>query len=209
MKTIRDTILCRPFKNKECARIWLSGANTMKGTFMNMNRHCDICRRTLLALVGLAITAGAVAIAQQNSKQTVSGHLTLSVMEAHKLEAGDVAGHTLSIGRWEGTNVSTGAHQFFDGAKITIVGFGDVVNGAGPDMGYDTMVLNGEAVFIKYNGHVDTAPNNGSIPTMAGKFSFVGGTGPFEHIQGTGTYKGQYTSEKTASVEWQGEYVGR
>jgi hypothetical protein len=96
-----------------------------------------------------------------------------------------------------------------DGAKIEVMGFGDLVKGTGPDQGYDRMTKDGDRVFVRYSGKITATSSGGAITeaTYEGKFSWISGTGRFQGIQGGGTYKGKFIDAKTAAVEWEGEYT--
>jgi len=179
---------------------------------MKTNRISSLLhhRKLLVALLALiAAVAVTTSIAQQKSEHKIAGKSTFTLSKQEVIEVGDTEGHTLGIAVWEGTNVSTGSHPFMDGAKIVVMGFGDLVKGTGPDQGYDRMTKDGDTAFVRYSGKVTATSSGGAITgvTYEGKFSWISGTGQFQGIQGGGTYKGKMTSEKTDVVEWEGEYT--
>jgi hypothetical protein len=112
------------------------------------------------------------------------------------------------INKSEGTNASTGKSDFMDGALIVNNNFGDLTMGNGPHEGYIIISKQGGSAIAKWKGKVTTTMSTVNLPitTMEGTFAYINGTGLFENIQGGGTYKGKYLSEKTYTVEWEGEY---
>jgi len=183
-----------------------------KSNAMKTNRISSLLhrRKLLVALLSLiAAVAVTTSIAQQRDKQKVAGKCTLTLTKQEEVEVGDTEGHTLGIGVWEGTNVSTGFHPFMDGAKIVVMGFGDLVQGTGPDQGYSRTIKDGDAVFTRYSGKNTATWRGGAITeaTFEGKFSYISGKGRFQGIQGGATYKGKFIDKKTAIVESEGEYT--
>src|SRR5229473_8076155 len=98
-----------------------------KSNAMKTNRISSLVhpRKLLVSLLSLiAAVAVTTSIAQQKSKHKIAGKTTLTLTKQEVVEVGDTEGHTLGLGVWEGTNVSTGSHPFMDGAKIVVMGFG-------------------------------------------------------------------------------------
>ena len=89
-------------------------------------------------------------VAQQKFK--FAGKLTYASIKQEMMNFGDTEDHNISLAELEGTNVSTGRHEFMDGAQTAIVLFSDYVKGSGLHHGYLKLSLNGDAVFSKFEG---------------------------------------------------------
>jgi len=149
-----------------------------------------------------------VAFSMSEEKIKVAGKMTLEFTEQHSIDVADSEGHSFSIVKMEGINVSTGKKKFMDGAKVVAVSFGDYVEGNGPSLGYGKMTLNGDVVFWKDEGKSITtlSPEGKPITTFGGTYTVIKGAGQYENIQGSGTYKGKLISGTKIIYEWQGEY---
>lgn len=158
---------------------------------------------SLAFIIALSVTTSA---AQQ--KTWVAGTITSANTKIEKINVGDIEDHTISLLEDEGVNVSTGEHNFLDGSAWSSIGQYDLVAGNGAHQGYGKQVLNGDSVFLKWEGHVTTtlSPEGMPMVTFEGTFSWTNGTGQFENIQGGGVYKGRYISRIIWTSEWEGDY---
>lgn len=149
-----------------------------------------------------------VTFSPAQEKIKAAGKLTLEYTEQHSVDVTDNEGHSLSIGKLEGINVSNGKNKFMDGAKVVAVSFGDYVKGNGPSLGYGKMTLNGDSVFWKDEGKSITtlSPEGTPITTFEGTYTVIKGTGQYENIQGSGIFKGKLISATKVIYEWEGEY---
>ncbi len=167
--------------------------------------------RHLTALfIGLALLlaiAPTLSNAQEMTK--VAGKINATYTHQDTIVVGDAEGHNLTLATSEGLNVSTGAHEFMEGARVVVYSFGDLVGGNGPVQGYIKFTKNGDSAFGKWQGKGTTTLSAEGAPatTFEGTTTWIKGTGKFENIQGTGTYKGEFTSKTEHTVEWAGEYT--
>ncbi len=145
-------------------------------------------------------------IAQEKKK--ISGKMTVAATKQEMVDIGDTKGHTVGFSIFEGTNFSTGAQKFMDGAHATNVAFGDFVMGSGPHQTYVTITQNDNAAIARCEGKskATPSPDGTMMVTFEGTFTYVGGKGAFENIQGKGTYKGKYLAKNIYTAEWEGEY---
>ncbi len=157
----------------------------------------------LLFVVALAVVP---CWAQEMTK--IAGKMQATYVEHQPMEVEDTEGHTMVLGRSEGTNASTGEHVFMDGAHVVNVSFSDLVKGNGPHQGHVTFAKDGDAVYAEWQGTVTTMMSDEGTPMISfeGTFTYTGGKGQYMHIKGSGMYKGQFTSETTYVTEWKGEY---
>lgn len=148
----------------------------------------------------------ATSMAQQKTK--IAGKITSAYVMEEKLNVGDTEDHVISLSQSEGTNVSTGENKFMDDARVVNVSFSDIVKGNGPHQGYIKFTQNGNSTFAGWNGKITTIFSDEGTPIIKfeGIFTYIKGTGQYEGIQGSGAYKGEFTSEKEYTVEWEGEY---
>jgi hypothetical protein len=166
-------------------------------------RTCPVLTVAVFLVVALAVvpcTAGEMA--------KIAGKMEATYVKQEPMEIGDTEEHMMALGRSEGTNVSTGEHEFMDGAQIVNISFVDLVKGSGPHRGYIKFAKDGDGVYADWEGTVTTTMSAEGTPVISfeGTFTYTCGMGQYEHIQGSGTYKGYYTSETSYAVEWEGEH---
>jgi len=165
-------------------------------------------KRSTVLFVSIILTFFVLMPLMAQDKTKVSGTMTLAATKQEMAEIGDTKDHTVSYSIFEGTNFSTGAHKFMDGAQVTNISFNDLVMGSGPHQTYVTVAQKDNAIIAKCEGKSKTtlSPDGTMIVTFEGTFTYVGGKGAFENIQGKGTYKGKYLAKNIYTTEWQGEY---
>lgn len=146
------------------------------------------------------------AIAQQMTK--ISGKMTLANIERQAYESGYTEGHSVSLSKAEGINVSTGSNAFMDKAQVVNFSLADLINGNGPYQGYIKLIRKDDVVYCKWQGNIKTVMGDGGAPIISfeGTFSYVNGSGLFKNIQGKGTFRGSFISKTIHLVEWEGEY---
>jgi hypothetical protein len=159
--------------------------------------------------ISLALTfalSTTTSLAQQKTK--VAGKMTLAYTKQETMNIEDTAGHNMSLGQSDGTNISVGTHKFMDSAQVVNISFGDLAQGNGPHQGYVKFAKQADTTFAKWQGKVTTtlSPEGSPITTFEGTFAWMKGIGQFANIQGSGTYKGKFVSQTTYTVEWEGEY---
>jgi len=111
--------------------------------------------------------------------------MSLSQDKCSVTQGGEIAGTTMS------------------GEEDTFVS--DISGSVSRDRGYSMSTLaNGDHTVSQWEGSTtlkDNAPVSGQ-----GTWSFVDGTGKLKGVKGKGTYKAQFNSDGTATLEVQGEY---
>ena len=149
-----------------------------------------------------------VSTSSAQEKIKIAGKMSNTVTEDYKIKVADAEDHTFSINKSEGTNISSGENSFMDSAAVVNHNFGDLIKGNGTHQGYVILSKEGDTVIGKWKGKVTTTISSDNTPiiTFEGTYTYTSGKGRFENIQGNGTYKGKYTSEKTYTAEWEGEY---
>lgn len=159
----------------------------------------------VMSLASLIALGSTVASAEQVE---ISGKSTLTYSKREALNVADKEGHIYTVGEVKGTGVNTGKSDYMDGAEVTNVEFGDLVNGNGPHQGYYTMVgKNGGSTVAQWKGMVKTVMAEGQPRTsFDGTWRYVHGTGPYAGIKGEGTYRGKFTSPTSYDVDWSGHY---
>ena len=165
--------------------------------------------KTVMALfISLALIFALTVTTLAQEKTKIAGKMTVTYTKQEKFDVGDTEGHIISMAESEGTNVSTGKHEFMDGAQVVNMSFGDLVKGNGPHQGYIKFTKNGDTSFAKWEGKITTTISAEGTPmtTFEGTFSYIKGTGQFENIHGSGTYKGRFISETTYECDWEAEY---
>ena len=162
--------------------------------------------RLFISLVLIFTLGVTTSTAQQKIK--VSGKHTLATIEQNAINVGDTDGHIISLGEFEGSNVSTGEKKFMDGALDVGMTFSDMVKGNGSHQGYGKMSLNGNVIIWKHQGKSVTtlSPEGMPVTTVEGTYTWINGSGKYENIKGSGTYKGTYISKTIVVLEWEGEY---
>ncbi|GEM_PF-707721 len=168
-----------------------------------------ISKRAVILFIGL-IFIFAFGTATSTAQQTfiIAGKITCTDTDPKQIDVGNTKDHIISLGTSEGTNISTGEHEFMDGAQAVNMAYNDLVEGNGPQQGYMKLTKNGDTVFSVWRGKVVATINPEGTPstTFEGIVSFIKGTGRFENIQGSGSYTGRYTSKTDYIVEWKGKY---
>jgi len=149
-----------------------------------------------------------VSTSSAQEKIKIAGKITNTVTEDYQIKVGDVEDHTFTINKSEGTNISSGENSFMDSAAVVNHNFSDLIKGNGTNEGYVILSKEDDTVVAKWKGKVTTTISSENTPiiTFEGTYNYTRGKGHFENIQGSGTYKGKYTSEKTYTAEWEGEY---
>jgi hypothetical protein len=100
--------------------------------------------------------------------------------------------------------IQKSADADWSGAKLTIWGTADLVNGNGPARGYfRNEHANGD---IDYGTTESTVTTRGNEVTMTGTWRSLGGTGKFAKITGNGTYIDKQTSPTSSEGSWNGRY---
>ncbi len=162
---------------------------------------------TLFICVVVVFAIGVLpSVAQAQTK--VSGKMTMTLIQRDTVAIGDMEGHVFYLTTYEGTNVSTGANKFMDDTEHANVSFADLIKGNGPHQGYGEFSQESDKAFMKWQGRITTVSGkDGPIMAFEGTISWISGTGQFENIQGNGTYKGQFISKTTYTVDWEGEYT--
>lgn len=163
---------------------------------------------TLFVCLVMALAFGTASLNAQDATK-ISGKITATYTQMDSVVVGDEMGHLLTLLVSEGDNVSTAEYGFMDGAKVTNMGYYDLVNGNGIQQGYIKLAAGDDMAFAKWEGKVTTVLDTAGTPvsSMKGTFTYIKGTGKFENIKGGGTYKGGFTSKTEYAVEWQGEYL--
>jgi len=171
-----------------------------------MRITCKQSKMLFINLVLLFVHGVTTSQAQQSIK--IAGRHTLVTIKEYMIEVGDTVDHIISLNEYEGRNVSTGENKFMDGALDIGMTFADIVKGRGPHEGYGNFSLNGDTIFWKHEGKIDTtlSSEGKSDTTVEGTFTYTKGTGKYQNIQGSGTYKGKSISKRIMVVDWQGEY---
>ena len=151
----------------------------------------------------LALTT---AEAQKKFKIAGTGEYTMIEGQAFNIE--DTEGHTMTLNKAEGKNISTGETEYMHNTRAVNVSFNDVTKGNGPHQGYVTIEKGSDKIVSQWEGKITTKLSDEGKPvtTFKGKMWWVSATGKYENMHGVATYKGWFTSEKTYTVEWEGEY---
>jgi hypothetical protein len=158
---------------------------------------------SLLALAVVAWSPGA-------DSARVAGEFTGSVVQHDTVGLGDAPGHLLALNQAKGTNRSTGATEYMDGADIVNSELADLSQGTGIHQGYVVMAKGPDSAFTRWSGRVTTrlAADKTPITTFEGSWTKLRGTGRYTGIKGTGQYKGHMTSPTDYVVQWSGEIEG-
>jgi hypothetical protein len=142
-------------------------------------------RVLMFAVVG-ALFISPQALAQQKQQVSFTNLAENSkYTQQQNIDVRDVPNHIVRIYELHRTFPNSNA-PLINGLRIGEewdTGTGDRVDGNGSDIGYSVFVMeNGDKVFARYNGHVQT--NSGkSTETLSG--TITGGTGKLLGIQGT------------------------
>lgn len=94
---------------------------------------------------------------------------------------------------------------YWDGAKLTYWGMGDLTAGAGKQNGYfQNEHTNGDTTFGKFEGDVTVSSMQSRIE---GTWTLTSGTGKFQGITGGGKFTATSTDPVTVHMEWSGDYT--
>jgi hypothetical protein len=156
----------------------------------------------------MVLAFGAASLNAQDATK-ISGKLSATYTQMDSIVVGDEMGHLIGLTVSDGKNVSTGEHAFMDGAKVTNMGYSDLIKGNGIQQGYVKFEKEGGTTFARWEGKVTTVLDTAGTPVsnFKGTFTYVKGTGKFKGIKGSGTYTGGLTSMTEYAVEWQGKYL--
>jgi len=196
--------------------------NAMKAHITKRNILCFVAFSLILVFsVGNSI-------AQERSRIGGKFEFDVSTREHERIDVGDRKGHWLEWNRIMGTNRSTGADKFMDGAQLDLMGLSDTVMGNGKHWGYLKMSLEGVSVYINFEGDILTTIASEGTPSAEGPtityestytntFTIISGTGKYKDIEGAGFIRGEVTvkmekgklASRKALVEWKGSYFIR
>jgi hypothetical protein len=156
----------------------------------------------------MAVAFGTASLNAQDATM-ISGKISATYTQQDSIVVGDDMGHLLTLSVSEGENVSTADNAFMDGAKITNMGYSDLIKGNGIQQGYVKFAAGEDMAFASWEGKVTTVLDTAGTPvsSFGGTFTYIKGTGKFENIKGGGTFKGGFTSKTAYAVEWQGKYL--
>jgi hypothetical protein len=157
--------------------------------------------RLILAAVAPLIPLLLLAASPAEEAARVSGTYTMTYSQRHPVPVTDTEGHIVIATEAKGTNRSTGAASYMDGADVSIAETADMVQGNGPHQGYATMSLKGDLTINQWSGKLSTVlgPDKQPVTSFKGTWTSVKGH------KGHGTYQGRITGPDTYTVEWQGE----
>ncbi|MBA3343714.1 MAG: hypothetical protein H0T44_00230 [Gemmatimonadales bacterium] len=118
----------------------------------------------------------------------------------------DAAGRAAFIGKSKGTNQSTGAAEFMNGAEIVTADTANLVDGTGPHQGSITMSKGADKVVYAWKGQVTTklAADKKPNSTFEGTWNTLNGSGAYAGVSGRGTYQGRFSSATASVIEWEG-----
>jgi hypothetical protein len=131
----------------------------------------------------------------------VEGTFSVSYTRRHPLPVSDAPGHALIATEARGTNRSTGATLYMDGAEVRNVEIADLTQGNGPHQGYATFSGQGRETVCKWSGKITTVLDANGKPLTSFEGTWTRVKGPSGH----GTYKGRLTGPDSYMVEWEGE----
>ena len=113
----------------------------------------------------------------------------------------DAPDHALIATEAKGTNRSTGATRYMDGAAVRNVEIADLLHGDGPHQGYVAFTAQGEEAVTKWTGKVTTVLGADQKPMTSFEGTWIKVKGP----NGRGIYKGRLTGPDSYTVDWEGE----
>lgn len=131
----------------------------------------------------------------------VGGTFTMTYTQRHPLPISDAEGHALVATESRGTNRSTGATGYMDGAEVRNSEIADLVQGTGSHQGYVTLSQGGVEHVSRWSGKVTTVLDADQKPVTSFEGTWTKTKGP----NGRGTYQGRLTGTDTYIVNWQGE----
>jgi hypothetical protein len=160
------------------------------------------------AIVFSLIFTLALTTAEAQQKFKIAGTGNYTNVEGKAFNIDDAEGHTVMLNKWDGNNISKGETEWMHNALAVNISFNDVTKGNGLHHGYVTVEKGSDRIVVKWEGKITTTLSNEGKPvtTFKGNMWWVNATGKYENMHGVATYKGWFTSEKSYTVEWEGEY---
>jgi len=133
-----------------------------------------------------------------NLTGTFIGHAVIQ----NRIVLDDIPEHEMFLTHLTGElNVAEGAWR---GARMTLWGTRDLVQGFGPIRGYfRNQHPNGDCDCGTYDGHL--AVLNGEV-TLEGSWRYTHGSGAFASISGNGRFRGRILPAAELEMSWQGSY---
>lgn len=140
----------------------------------------------------------------------IAGTFKLTYSQQHVAPLVDAPGHMLALFEAKGTNQSTGATVYMDGAEVINTETLDLAQGTGLHQGYVAFAKEGDTAYTKWSGKVTTTLDAAKAPvtTFTGSWKKVGGSGRYSSVTGSGTYKGKMNSKLDYTVDWEGTLSG-
>ena len=157
--------------------------------------------RLMLVTAAPVVPLLLLATAPATERTRVGGTFSVSYTQRHPLPVSDAPGHALIATEARGTNRSTGATLYKDGAEVRNVEIADLLQGNGPHQGYATFSGQGEETVCKWSGKVTTVLAADKKPVTSFEGTWTRVKGPSGH----GTYKGRLTGPDSYTVDWEGE----
>ncbi|MFW6257487.1 MAG: hypothetical protein ACOC11_01770 [Prolixibacteraceae bacterium] len=150
----------------------------------------------------------ALTTAEAQQKFKIAGTGDYTVVEGKDFNIDDAEGHIVRLNKWEGNNLSTGETEYMHNARTVNIAFNDVTKGNGLHNGYVIIEKGNDKVVTQWEGKITTTLSEEGHPVTSfrGNMWWTDATGKYKGIHGVATYKGWFTSEKTYTVEWEGEY---
>jgi len=161
-----------------------------------------------MRIVPIFIVLMGVSVSNAQNTMKVGGEGNYVNIDRPTFEFDDAEGHIIYVSKWEGMNHSEGDTDFFDGAVVHFVSYGDYVKGNGPFWGYLKMVKDGDTVYSKFEGQAKTSLSDDGTPVMllSGSMKMIRGTGRYEGIRGSANFSNRMLSKRMMVSEWNGEY---
>jgi hypothetical protein len=115
----------------------------------------------------------------------VGGEFNGRVVQHDTIGFGDTPGHVLALNQAKGTNRSTGATDYMDGADIVNSELSDLTMGTGTHQGYIVMAKGADSSFTRWSGKVTTrlGADKSPVTTFEGSWTKLRGT---DAIPGSG-----------------------
>ena len=154
------------------------------------------------------IFALALTTAEAQKKFIIAGTGDYTMIEGQVFNIDDAEGHSLTLNNYEGNNISTGETEWMHNARAFNISFNDVTKGNGVHQGYVTIEKGSDRIVSQWEGKITTILSEEGKPvtTFRGNMWWTDATGKYKGMHGVATYKGWFTSEKTYTVEWEGEF---
>ncbi len=172
-----------------------------------MTRFTAAC--TLTALGAVTLTAAAFAPTPSEERRQIAGVFSMKVGQQHALPVADQAAPVLLLTQSAGTNRSTGASEYMEGAQVINREIADLIQGNGPHQGYIVEIKGADTSVTRYQGKVITTlgPDQKPATRFEGTWSKLSGTGKYQGFSGAGSYQGRMTSSTDYTVDYTGEIV--